>query len=88
MHVLRTLLKKYEWVHLTLGLIGNTCFVVGSVLFLWESTKSVGIWLFIAGSSGMWIGAVGSAIVGWERHHQKKKDHENRRRHGRKDART
>ena len=58
-----TLLRDYEWVHLTLGLIGNVCFVVGSAFFLYETLKIEGTWLFIIGSSGMLIGAVGSAVV-------------------------
>lgn len=79
MHPLRQLLRKYEWVHLTLGFIGNTCFVIGSVLFLWETTQIIGTWLFIIGASGMWIGSTGSAIVGYARH---EKEHDRRpRRH-------
>lgn len=68
MHPLHQLLRKYEWVHLTLGLIGNTCFAAGSVLFLWESTKTLGTYLFIVGSTGMWVGSTGSAVVGYARH--------------------
>lgn len=59
----RILVHDYQWIHLTLGLIGNALFVIGSVYFLWTSTQQLAIWLFIAGSSGMLIGSIGSAIV-------------------------
>lgn len=60
---LAILVRDYQWVHLTLGLIGNVCFVVGSVFFLYETLKTAGVWLFIVGSGGMLIGAIGSALV-------------------------
>jgi hypothetical protein len=77
--ILRMVLHRYEWIHLTLGFVGNTCFVVGSVLFLWESTKPAGVWLFIVGATGMWLGSTGSAIATYERHEQ---DHGGGRRDG------
>ena len=58
---------EYHWVHTGLGLVGNTAFLVGSVLFFWESTKVAGIWLFVVGATGMLIGSVGQAIVQGER---------------------
>lgn len=60
---LRTLFRDYDWVHTGLGLIGNTAFFVGSVLFLWESTKMVGVWLFVVGAAGMLLGSIGRAVV-------------------------
>lgn len=72
-HPLRSLLREYEWVHLTLGILGNTCFVIGSFLFLSDSTRTLGTWLFVAGSSGMWIGTTGSAIVSLERHRARRR---------------
>ena len=60
---LRALARNFSWVHLGLGLFGNVTFVVGSVLFLWESTKLAGTVLFIVGSTGMLIGSVGRALV-------------------------
>jgi hypothetical protein len=59
-------LRDYQWIHIGLGLFGNTSFVVGSVFFLWESLKEPAIWLFIAGSAGMLLGSIGSAIVKYE----------------------
>ncbi|MAR91773.1 MAG: YrhK family protein [Pseudomonadota bacterium] len=66
---LRTLVQRYGWVHLSLGLIGNVAFFVGSVLFLpqLEPWKVVGTWLFIVGSFLMMIGSIGRLLVDiWE----------------------
>ncbi|KZY34630.1 hypothetical protein A3754_03875 [Alcanivorax sp. HI0083] len=63
----RALVHQYQWFHVTLGLIGNGTFVIGSVFFLWESWQRAGTWLFIIGSVGMLIGSIGSAIVTYER---------------------
>ena len=60
---LNLLVRDYQWVHLSLGLLGNTSFFVGSVLFLFEQLKLAGVWLFIIGSAGMLIGSAGSAVV-------------------------
>lgn len=68
MRTIRQLVSDYHWIHLGLGIVGNICFFVGSVFFLWEATKAAGVWLFIAGSFGMLIGSVGSAIVDAVRH--------------------
>jgi hypothetical protein len=55
--------SNYEWIHTGLGLIGNLAFLIGSILFLWESTKPAGTWLFIVGASGMLLGSIGRALV-------------------------
>ena len=70
---LGAVLGDFPWVHLGLGLFGNTLFVVGSVLFFWESTNTLGVWLFVFGSSGMLLGSVGELLVRIEK---------KRRRHG------
>lgn len=62
-HPLRSIARHYTWVHTTLGLIGNTAFLIGSVFFLFEDLKTVGIWLFIVGAAGMLIGQIGRALV-------------------------
>jgi len=61
-----TLVRDYRWIHVTLGIIGNTSFFVGSIFFLYKSMQIPAIWLFIAGSLGMLIGSVGEAIVIFE----------------------
>ena len=63
MRTIRPVLRNYQWIHIGLGLIGNVTFVVGSVLFLWDSTKFVATLLFILGSTGMLLGSIGQAIV-------------------------
>jgi hypothetical protein len=63
---LKHLLEDFHWFHTTIGLVGNLCFFVGSVMFLWEATKTAAIWLFILGSLGMLLGSVGDAFVSWE----------------------
>lgn len=61
-------LEEFHWFHTSLGLLGNVCFFVGSVLFLWESTKLVGVWLFIVGSLGMLLGSLGDKAIELEDH--------------------
>jgi hypothetical protein len=63
MKPLRTLVRDYSWIHLSIGLIGNTCFFVGSILFLSKSLQLAGTWLFIVGAGGMLIGALGRAVL-------------------------
>ncbi|WP_244223693.1 YrhK family protein [Amycolatopsis circi] len=43
-------------------------FFVGSVLFLSNATEVLAIWLFIVGSFGMMLGAIGQAVYIHERH--------------------
>ena len=71
LHPLRAFLKEYEWIHLTLGIIGNISFFVGSIFFLYESLKQAGTWLFIIGSFGMLIGSLGNALVKYEHKKQR-----------------
>lgn len=59
-------IEEFHWIHTALGLIGNGSFFVGSVFFLWESTKPVGVWLFIIGALGMMMGSIGDAIAKME----------------------
>ncbi|XAS76485.1 YrhK family protein [Dermatophilaceae bacterium Sec6.4] len=58
-----TALRDFPWVHLGLGLTGNTLFVIGSVMFFWASVKTLAIWLFVFGSLGMLLGSVGELLV-------------------------
>lgn len=62
---LKVLVQDYGWVHLSLGLFGNTTFFVGSILFLprFEQYQTTGVWLFIVGAFFMLIGAPGSLLV-------------------------
>ncbi len=60
---LGTAAREFPWVHLGLGLAGNTLFVIGSVMFFWDSVKTLGIWMFVLGSLGMLLGSVGELLV-------------------------
>ncbi|MEU4248413.1 YrhK family protein [Amycolatopsis sp. NPDC026612] len=64
----KSFIREFPAVHLAIGVIGNAIFFVGSVLFVWHATEVVAIWLFIAGSFGMLLGAVGQAVYVYERH--------------------
>ncbi|WP_296927566.1 YrhK family protein [Thiohalocapsa sp.] len=63
--MIRVLVRDYGWIHLSLGLLGNVAFFVGSILFLpaLEAFKVWGVWLFIAGSFLMMLGALGRLLV-------------------------
>ena len=63
--LLHKIVHDYGWIHRSLGLLGNACFFIGSVLFLpaLEQWKTTGVWLFIVGSALMLIGAAGSFLV-------------------------
>lgn len=64
-NLVKTIVQDFGWIHLSLGLMGNTAFFVGSILFLpaFEPLKTLGVWLFIIGSFGMLVGAVGRLLV-------------------------
>lgn len=62
-HALRAVVRRYDWVHTSLGIVGNVAFLVGSVCFLFDSAKTVGIWLFIVGAAGMLVGSIGQALI-------------------------
>lgn len=57
-HPMQTLFEDYEWVHTGIGITGNALFFGGSILFLSESTKTIGVWTFIVGAFFMLIGSV------------------------------
>lgn len=75
-HALRALVRRYDWVHTSLGIFGNVAFLLGSVCFLFESWKTVGVWLFIAGAAGMLVGSLGQALVGRQTVEQDEEDHD------------
>lgn len=64
---LRAFFDEYQWIHITLGVIGNFTFFLGSILFFerFQAMKTVGVWLFVVGSLLMLVGAIGSALVKW-----------------------
>ena len=56
------LAADYEPLSTWIGLAGNALFLVGSVLFLWESVQLYGTWLFILGAFGMLVESVAGAL--------------------------
>lgn len=70
--------RDYVWIHTAIGLLGNICFVIGSLLFL-NQDKHVGTLFFIAGSSGMLIGSVGNAVVMAVEHRWRRRKEERER---------
>ena len=66
---IKILVRDYEWIHLTLGLLGHLSFFTGSILFLpaLEAYKTVGVWLFIFGALFMLVGYIGRLLADvWE----------------------
>lgn len=53
--------RAFPSVHNGIGVLGNALFVVGSVLFIREH-QDVGVWFFLTGSVGMFIGSLGHLI--------------------------
>ncbi|GGK54606.1 YrhK family protein [Salinarimonas ramus] len=69
------LVRDYPYVHLAIGIFGNTAFLVGSVLFFerfshWHHTA---VWLFVIGAAGMLVGALGKAAKDIYEHVEKKR---------------
>ncbi|GAB3567883.1 hypothetical protein GCM10027445_16890 [Amycolatopsis endophytica] len=64
----REFVREFPTVHLAIGVVGNIVFFVGSVLFVSPSLELLAIWLFIIGSFGMMLGAIGQAVYIHERH--------------------
>ncbi|MGW8066549.1 YrhK family protein [Streptomyces ziwulingensis] len=59
----RYLLQDFPFIHVIIGLFGNTAFLAGSVCFLFPPLERVALWLFVAGSLGMFVGTVGEVFV-------------------------
>ena len=57
-------LRDYEWLHITVGVIGNATFFIGSIFFLpvYSDLMTVGVWLFITGSFLMLLGALAGGL--------------------------
>lgn len=63
----QVLVHDFPWIHMGIGLTGNTLFFVGSVFFLIPPLETVALWLFVLGSFGMLVGSVGEILVRRER---------------------
>ena len=66
-NAIQTLVQDYGWIHTGIGLLVNLTFFVGSILFLprFEAHQTQGVWLFIAGSFLMLLGAAGDMVMKW-----------------------
>lgn len=62
----RSLVHSYGWIHLGIGLFGNFCFVLGSLLFsgIFGSRHTLVVCFFIVGSVSMFVGSLGQ-LVKW-----------------------
>ena len=62
--MLQTLVREFPYIHKGIGLVGNTCFFVGSVLFfkMFRDYYTFAVWLFVIGSFGMLLGTVGEIV--------------------------
>ena len=58
---LGTFVFRFPLVHLGIGILGNALFLVGTVLFLIQH-QDAGVWLFLAGSTGMFLGSLGEGL--------------------------
>lgn len=54
-------MRRFPQVHLGIGLVGNALFMTGSVLFMLKMS-TVGVYFFIVGSSGMFLGSLGELL--------------------------
>lgn len=63
LRAIRRMAYDYPWFHRWMGAIGNTCFVVGSVFFLFKRLEITGTWIFIVASAGMMIDSFGEKLV-------------------------
>jgi len=63
--ILKILIQEHRRINLSIGLLGNVCFFVGSVLFLpqLDPHQTIGVWLFIFGSLFMLIGSIGQLLT-------------------------
>jgi hypothetical protein len=59
--------QRFRWLHQGIGVLGGLTFFAGSIFFLYHGIwETAGIWLFIIGSAGMFIGNVGSVIINYQ----------------------
>lgn len=54
-------IKRYKWIQITVGIVGNLFWLVGSILFL-QDIDSAG-WFFLIGTTGMLINSIGNLIA-------------------------
>lgn len=76
--IFSTFVKRFQGIHISIGLLGNAAFFAGSIFFLYEQRelKLIGAWLFIIGSFGMLLGSLGRAVLKFEEIRERKEEYE------------
>jgi hypothetical protein len=64
---LQVFVHDFPWIHMGIGLTGNTLFFVGSAFFLIPPLETAALWMFAIGSFGVLLGSVGEILVRRER---------------------
>src|SRR5690349_365212 len=54
--------RRYPHVHLGIGLVGNGVFFLGTILFMFKKYEEAGLWFFLVGTAGMFLGSVGEIL--------------------------
>ncbi|MEN3794322.1 YrhK family protein [Fulvimarina sp. MAC3] len=59
--MLQRLVRDFSFIHTGISVLGNAAFVLGSIFFFkaFESYYTLAVWLFVIGSSGIFVGALG-----------------------------
>jgi energy-converting hydrogenase Eha subunit G len=74
-HPFLAFVHRFQSIHTVIGIIGNALFLTGSLTFM-LGPQRLALYLFIAGSAGMLLGSVGSAVVmRYEAHQRRRRDH-------------
>lgn len=58
---LMAFVRRFPQVHLAIGLLGNGLFITGSLMFL-TGHQRLGVYTFLAGSCGMFLGSLGEVL--------------------------
>jgi hypothetical protein len=61
--LIRVMAHDFPWFHRWVGLVGNTLFVIGSVMFLFERLLMPATWIFVGASAGLMIDSIGEKLV-------------------------
>lgn len=69
---LKLFFDEFEWIHITIGIIGNTTLFIGSTLFYYEHPETIATWFFMGGSFLMLIGSIGSGLVRYTYNRERK----------------
>jgi hypothetical protein len=68
--LIRVFAHDFPWFHRWVGLVGNTLFVLGSVMFLFERLVMPATWIFVGASAGLMVDSIGEKL---RRHEDQKR---------------